>query len=44
MLFGTFRNPPTFRASCGLGPGIELRVVDLLRGVDMIQAKRGEAS
>jgi sterol desaturase/sphingolipid hydroxylase (fatty acid hydroxylase superfamily) len=44
MLFGTFQNPPTFRATCGLGPGVERQLADLLRGTDFRQATSGEAS
>ncbi|HET9314372.1 MAG TPA: sterol desaturase family protein [Vicinamibacteria bacterium] len=35
MLFGTFRNPRRFEARCGLGPTGELRLAEMLRGVDV---------
>jgi sterol desaturase/sphingolipid hydroxylase (fatty acid hydroxylase superfamily) len=39
-LFGTLANPPS-RASdpvCGLGPGTEVRVLDMLKGVDVTRS------
>ena len=35
MLFGTFHNPEAFEAECGFAHDAELRVVDMLRGVDV---------
>jgi sterol desaturase/sphingolipid hydroxylase (fatty acid hydroxylase superfamily) len=35
MMFGTFRNPRSFDARCGLGPETEHRLGALLRGVDV---------
>jgi len=35
MLFGTFRNPRRFEARCGMGPQGELRLAEMLRGVDL---------
>lgn len=35
MLFGTFRNPATFRSRCGFKPGDELRLPEMLAGVDV---------
>jgi hypothetical protein len=35
MLFGTFRNPRTWDARCGFGTERELRVGDMLRGIDV---------
>ena len=35
-LFGTLRNPPEWRKTCGLGPANEQRVLELLAGVDVI--------
>ncbi len=37
ILFGTFRNPRRFEGRCGLGPQAELRLAELLRGVDLSQ-------
>jgi sterol desaturase/sphingolipid hydroxylase (fatty acid hydroxylase superfamily) len=36
VLFGTFRNPRRWDARCGLGAGREGRLLDLLRGVDVV--------
>jgi sterol desaturase/sphingolipid hydroxylase (fatty acid hydroxylase superfamily) len=35
ILFGTFRNPRRFEGRCGLGPGQEGRVLEMLVGVDL---------
>lgn len=35
MLFGTFRNPTKWDARCGFGQVAELRVGEMLRGVDV---------
>jgi sterol desaturase/sphingolipid hydroxylase (fatty acid hydroxylase superfamily) len=35
MLFGTFRNPPDWRARCGFGPEKEARVAAMLAGIDV---------
>lgn len=35
MLFGTFRNPRHWEARCGFGPEGELRLAEMLRGVDI---------
>ena len=35
MLFGTFRNPRAWDARCGFGPSDELRVLEMLGGVDL---------
>jgi sterol desaturase/sphingolipid hydroxylase (fatty acid hydroxylase superfamily) len=37
MAFGTFRNPRRWEATCGLGAEGEARLLDLLRGVDVIR-------
>jgi sterol desaturase/sphingolipid hydroxylase (fatty acid hydroxylase superfamily) len=37
MAFGTFRNPRRWEAACGLGAEGETRLLDLLRGVDVIR-------
>ena len=40
MIFGTFRNPPTFAGACGFDGGRERRFRDLLLGKD-VNAERG---
>jgi len=35
ILFGTFRNPPTWQGRCGFGGDQEQRVVEMLAGVDI---------
>lgn len=37
IAFGTFRNPRHWEATCGLGAEGEARLLDLLRGVDVIR-------
>lgn len=37
IAFGTFRNPRRWEAACGLGAEGEARLLDLLRGVDVIR-------
>ena len=39
MLFGTFRNPRDWNASCGFGTEGELRLGEMLRGVDVYKSK-----
>lgn len=39
-LFGTFRNPQHWQKSCGLGASNELRIRDMLAGVDVTQSDR----
>jgi sterol desaturase/sphingolipid hydroxylase (fatty acid hydroxylase superfamily) len=36
MLFGTFYNPRQWQARCGFGPHGEQRVIEMLRGVDVM--------
>jgi len=43
MLFGTFRNPRDWNASCGFGTERELRLGEMLRGVDVYKSKPAEA-
>ena len=35
MLFGTFRNPAKWEGRCGFGPEREVRLLEMLRGVDV---------
>jgi sterol desaturase/sphingolipid hydroxylase (fatty acid hydroxylase superfamily) len=44
MMFGTFRNPRQWDATCGLGPDNEHRLVDMLGGVDLRIRSRVRAS
>jgi sterol desaturase/sphingolipid hydroxylase (fatty acid hydroxylase superfamily) len=39
MMFGTFRNPRDWNASCGFGTERELRLGEMLRGVDVYKSK-----
>jgi sterol desaturase/sphingolipid hydroxylase (fatty acid hydroxylase superfamily) len=34
-MFGTLRNPPQWQKTCGLGPENELRIAEMLRGVEL---------
>ena len=40
MLFGTFLNPPQWRARCGFGDGQESRLAELLAGRDISSGNR----
>jgi len=44
MMFGTFRNPRDWEATCGLGPENEHRLVDMLKGVDLRISGRARAN
>ena len=37
IIFGTFRNPKVFNKTCGLGKENELRIQEMLRGVDVLK-------
>jgi len=42
ILFGTFRNPREWNATCGLGKKNEQRLFEMLRGVDVTKQPLGE--
>lgn len=44
MMFGTFRNPRRWDATCGLGPENEHRLAEMLGGVDLRIRSRVRAS
>lgn len=44
ILFGTFRNPRHWDATCGLGAENERRVLEMLRGVDVTKIPEAGAS
>jgi sterol desaturase/sphingolipid hydroxylase (fatty acid hydroxylase superfamily) len=44
MLFGTFRNPRQWQATCGFGPENEHRLVEMLCGVDVNRSVQTDQS
>jgi sterol desaturase/sphingolipid hydroxylase (fatty acid hydroxylase superfamily) len=44
ILFGTFRNPPRWAKTCGLGAENEQRLADMLKGVDVTLNPLGAGS
>jgi sterol desaturase/sphingolipid hydroxylase (fatty acid hydroxylase superfamily) len=42
ILFGTFKNPTHFEGKCGLGEENELKVKEMLLGVDVYQQTMGK--
>lgn len=44
MLFGTYRNPREWEGRCGFGANHEMRLAEMLRGVDIHQADASKAA
>ena len=44
IMFGTFQNPSSWDASCGLGPENEHRMLEMLTGADLRMRNRAKAS
>jgi sterol desaturase/sphingolipid hydroxylase (fatty acid hydroxylase superfamily) len=44
ILFGTFKNPQEWQATCGLGPENEQKVIDMLLGRDLTLSSKGNNS